>query len=127
MPQGILTLMKMTPKTNKDKIKSDYYLHPLHKENDLNKILRAQRKAPTPMRILFTSLWDDHSNKLVEELKEKEVDSTKKYPLYVVDSYNMPHSFVIYKTSKVPQLVKLERNRVAIDDYLPRIRTLLGV
>ena len=119
--------MQMTPKTNKNKIKSDYYLHPLKKENDLNKILKAHRKDPSPMRILFTSLWDDYSTKLVEELREKEVDSTKKYPLYVVDSYNMPHSFVIYKTTKVPQLVKLERNRVVIDDYLPRIRALLGI
>lgn len=119
--------MKTKLKTSNTKIKSDYYLHPLKKENDLNKILKAHRKDPTTIRILFTSLWDNFSTALVEELKIKEEDSSKKYPLYVVDSYNMPHSFVIYKTAKVPQLVKLDRNRVVIDDYLPRIYTLLGI
>lgn len=119
--------MQMIQKTNKTKIKSDYYLQPLKKENDLNKILKAHRKDPSTLRILFVSLWDDYSTDLVEELKNKEENSSKKYPLYVVDSYNMPHSFVIYKTTKVPQLVKLDRNRVIIEDYLPRIYTLLGI
>ena len=118
--------MKLTTKNN-TKIKSDYYLHFLRKENDLNKILRNQRKEPVRMRILFVSLWDDYSTRLVESLKTGEIKSSKKYPLYVVDSYNMPHSFVIYNTTTVPQLVKLDRSRVSVESYLPKIHQDLGI
>lgn len=118
--------MKATTK-NRAKIKSDYYLQFLRKENDLNKILRNQRKEPVRMRILFVSLWDEHSTRLVDTLKKEEIKSSKKYPLYVVDSYNMPHSFVIYNTTSVPQLVKLDRNRVSVDFYLPKIYQDLGI
>lgn len=113
--------------TLKNKIKPDYYLSFLKKENDLNKILKAQKRDPSKMRILFTSPWDDYSTDLVSELKEVEKKSSKKFPLYIVDSYNMPHSFVIYKTTKVPQLVRLDRAKVSVENYLPRIYELLGV
>ena len=117
----------MKTKTKSKKVKSDYYLSFLNKENDLNKLLKTQRRDPIRMRLLFVSLWDTYSSDLLNTLKENEDTSSKKYPLYVVDSYNMPHSFVIYKTTKVPQLVKLDKQRVTIEGYLPRIYEELGV
>ena len=91
----------------------------LDKEHSLNKILRAQKSTKANLKILFTSLWDPYSVSLVQKLKEANTD--KGMPLYVVDSYEMPHSFVIYRTSKVPQLVSLRGSRVSSEDYLPRI------
>ena len=116
----------MKAKTHK-KLKSNYHLSFLRKENDLNKIIRANRREPKKFRLLFISLWDDYCTALVERLKEEEVNSSQKLPLYVVDSYNMPHSFVIYNTTKVPQLVTVDKHKVSVEGYLPRIYTSLGI
>ena len=48
-------------------------------------------------------------------------------PLYVVDSYNMPHSFVIFNSSMLPHLVNIKRNKVLGEDHLPFIYNRLGL
>ena len=73
-----------------------YKLIELKKENDLNRILRKQKKEKGEISILFTSLWDNYSKAIVGRLKSKYKNSEKGVPLYVVDSYNMPHSYVIF-------------------------------
>ena len=117
----------MKTKLATKKSKPDYSLSFLRKENDLNKILKAHKRAPERIRILYISLWDDNCKRLVDKLKVAEAASSKNYTLYVVDSYNMPHSFVIYKTTQVPQLVTLNKNKVSVEGYLPRIYDALGV
>ena len=104
-----------------------YNLTFLKKENDLNKIIKNYRRDKTSLSILFISLWDKYCTELVDRLKEEEGDSSQKVPLYVVDSYNMPHSFVIFKTTVVPHLVTLGRNFVKSQDYLPLVYEELGV
>jgi len=98
----------------------------LTKENDLNKIIREQKRSGEKIYLLFTSLWDKLSIELVEKIKERYTEEDGKYFLYIIDSYNMPHSFVIYKTSGVPHLVILNRDRVYSDDYLSKIYVNLG-
>jgi len=101
----------------------------LKKENDLNKILKRQRATGEPLHILFTSLWDKYSQSLSEAAKET-YDSklgSRKTPMYVVDSFNMPHSFVIFKTTKLPALVSLYGQKVIVEDYLPRIYKKLKI
>tara|TARA_R110002020_G_scaffold281534_5_gene497257 strand:- start:28675 stop:28980 length:306 start_codon:yes stop_codon:yes gene_type:complete len=95
----------------------------LKTENQLNKILKAQKKTGDKVSVLFTSLWDDHSQTLVQKLKKWKGHT----PLYVVDSFTMPHAFVIFKTSKVPHLVSMKRNVVESEDYLSMIYKTLGV
>ena len=97
----------------------------LDKEHSLNKVLKYQKSSNSNIKILFISLWDHYSTELVKKLKGKCDD--KGVTLYVVDSFEMPHSFVIYKTTRVPQLVKLDRNKVIIENYLPRIYEMLGI
>ena len=98
---------------------------PLEKENDLNKILRAQKKTGKTVNLLYTSLWDKASQKLLKKLIKKwgftgeNVEGA--LPLYIVNSFTMPHSFVIFKTTAIPHLVSIERNVVTSEDYLPRI------
>ena len=100
----------------------------LNKENELNKLLKAQRRSRQKINVLFTSLWDKNSSELVEGLKAKyPVEDETKAPLYVVDSFTMPHSYVIYGTTKVPHLVRLNADKVLSEDYLPVIKETLGL
>ena len=48
-----------------------YQLNFLTKENDLNKIIKNQRRDKKRLSILFISLWDEHSTKLLDKLKKK--------------------------------------------------------
>lgn len=100
----------------------------LEKENDLNKILRSQKARGHSIHILFHSLWDNNSIKLLEQVQKNSTDSMqRKDPLYGVDSFNMPHSFVIFGTTKSPALVSIERGRVVVEDYLARIYKKLRI
>lgn len=104
-----------------------YKLHFLKKENDLNKIIRTYKKDRDPINILFVSLWDKHSNVLLSKLKEKYKDTELGQPLYIVDSFRMPHSFVIYNTTKLPHLVRLGKKRIHSEDYLSMVMKTLKI
>jgi len=104
-----------------------YQLRFLKKENDLNKLIKSNKKTKQPINILFVSLWDKFSESLVSKLKTKYGGSETGLPLYIVDSFHMPHSFVIYNTTKLPHLVKYSRKGVQSEDYLPMIMKTLKV
>ena len=104
-----------------------FKLNFLKKENDLNKIIKQQKRERTPINILFTSLWDDHSQSLVDKLKDKYGAREHGQPLYIVDSFHMPHSFVIYNTTKLPHLVRLSKKGVQSEDYLSIVEKALKV
>ena len=87
-----------------------YKLHFLRKENDLNKITRSYKKDRTPINI-----------------KEKYKDVDQGQPLYIVDSFRMPHSFVIYNTTKLPHLVRLAKKGIHSEDYLSMVMKNLRV
>ena len=91
-------------------------------ETQLNKILRDQRKSKENTRILFVSLWDEWANILVDSLENYEDD----VPLYVVNSFMMPHAFTIFKVTKAPCLLTLLKDRYQKEDHLPRIYKELG-
>lgn len=100
----------------------------LRTENQLNKVLKNQKKTRQEMAVLFVSLWDDQSKALVEQLKDKPFTPSKREkPLYIVDSFTMPHAFVIFKTTKLPHLVQFKRGIVESDDYLSRVYKELGL
>ena len=94
----------------------------LDKENQINKVTRDQKKSGEKVRILFTSMWDEGSSNLVEKLK----GYRNQAKLYVINSFTMPHSFVIFKTKKVPYLITLNGDRVYKEGYLPNIYRELG-
>ena len=93
----------------------------LKKENDLNKVIKRFKRDSYPVSILFISLWDEYCNGVVDKLKEKYKDIKKGETLYIVDSFRMPHSFVIYKTTKIPHLIQLRPDNMVSEDYLPHI------
>jgi len=105
-----------------------YKLIKLSRENDLNRELRKQKREKGELSILFISLWDKYCNNLMEELERScENPPPNAKPLYVVDSYNMPHSFVIFKSTVLPQLVTIKKHKVLSDDYLPAVYQHLGL
>ena len=77
----------------------------LKTENQLNKLIRQQKRTREPLSILFVSLWDKFSNDLVEKLKK----GTGNKSVYVVNSFTMPHAFVIFNPSKLPHLIQFKR------------------
>ena len=106
---------------------SMYTLNFLNKENDLTKILRGYKKEKSSFSILFVSLWDDYSTRLVEGLSKKYSTTETGEELFIVDSFQMPHSFVIYKTTKVPHLVQVRPKYTISEDYLPNIFSKLHI
>ena len=104
-----------------------YKLEFLKKENELNKLIRSNKQSSQKMNILFVSLWDDLSMQLVEKLKAKYGDNEEGQPLYIVDSFHMPHSFVIYNTTKLPHLVHINNKGPQSEDWLSTIEKTLKV
>lgn len=98
----------------------------MDKENDLNKLLRNTKKNRNHISILFIALWDDYCSSLVTRLKEK-YTKVQGEPLYIVDSFHMPHSFVIFNTTKVPHLVRMKSDNISSEDYLPIIMDILKI
>jgi len=106
----------------------NYKLIKLTRENDLNRELRSQKRDRGEIAILFISLWDDYCSKIVEKLEKKYCNPRPNArPLYIVDSYHMPHSFVIFKSTMLPQLVTLKKSRVNTQDHLSMVYKDLGI
>ena len=102
----------------------------LEKENDLNKILKVQKRSGEHMRILYTSPWDKACQKLLKKLGKVYPSTSLEGPnerIYIANSFTMPHSFVIFKTTKVPHLITLGKNFVRSEDYLPFVYQALRV
>ena len=104
-----------------------YQLNFLERENDLNKLIKHNKRRRINFSILFVSLWDEYSTRVVEKVKEMYEDSDEGETLYIVDSFHMPHSFVIYNTTKVPHLVQLRRGELISEDYLPHVMDALKI
>jgi len=99
----------------------------LYKENDLNKVIKRFKRDSDPVSILFVSLWDEYCTGVVEKLKEKYQKNRKGETLYIVDSFRMPHSFVIFKTTKIPHLIQMRYDNTVSEDYLPHILKTLKI
>ena len=101
-------------------------MHILNKENQINKVLKLQKEKKEDIKILFVSPWCDYCNNLLEDLElSLPLSGDERQSLYVVNSFQMPHSFVIFKVRKTPCLITLKGNRVKKEDYLSMIYTEL--
>ena len=93
----------------------------LLKENELNKLIKDQRMRGNREFILFTSLWDKVSDNVLEAIKNK----PPKVSLSVVNSFDTPHSFVIWGVKRTPCLVVLDGKgrdkRLTVTDHITDI------
>jgi hypothetical protein len=90
----------------------------LEKESILNNIFR--RKREENFNVLYYSKWDTHSSTLLKHLNKwvtEEGDET----LYIVNSWDLPHSFVAYNVTQVPCLIQAIKGRIRKTEYLPYI------
>jgi len=90
----------------------------LDKESILNNIFR--RKKEENFNVLYYSLWDKHSDTLLEHL-DKWVTQEGDETLYIVNSWDLPHSFVAYNVTQVPCLIQAIKGRIRKTEYLPYI------
>ncbi len=94
------------------------------KENQINKILKKYRKSGEgAIHILFTSLWDRWSKALINRLEREYGDNEDPAatPVYILNSFKTPHSFKIFKTNKVPHMIRIDSSGLYSEDYLPKI------
>ena len=93
----------------------------LLKENELNKLIKDQRVRGNREFILFTSLWGTVSDNVLKAIGI----SPPKVSLSVVNSFDTPHSFVIWGVKKTPCLVVLEGRgsdkRLTVTDHVTDI------
>ena len=99
----------------------------IKKENDVNKLIRQQKREKNKAYVLFVSPWDAWSDTLTEKLTSLYPDSDDGIPVYILNSWDVPHAFLIYKTTKLPHLVRLGRGRPYSVDYLPFVYKELGL
>ena len=94
----------------------------LEKENDLNKAIRNHKREESKFYVLYYSLWDEYAEKLIGHIEARALvrSEVNQIPVYLVNTFDMPHSTMIYGITKVPCLVTVDGN-VNIEDYLPHI------
>lgn len=97
-------------------------IYELTKETDINKLLKYQKETGAKIKLLFHSLWDPWSETLVNTIKEKYTKD-----IYLINSFDTPHAYVIYKLTTAPTLVTLKAKSVKIEDKLPAIYYELGL
>lgn len=86
-----------------------FNLVPITKEHDLNKLIREQRTSGERLDVLFISEWDPVSSYLMDELTERQQDLSGLPDLYIVNSFDTPHSFMAWNVTSTPSLVQLKR------------------
>jgi hypothetical protein len=89
------------------------------RENQINKIIKDQKFRKRREYFLFISLWDDVCCALVKELEE----NPPPFTVNVINSFDTPHSFVIWGVTKSPALVIAEPHgkKVSVTDFVSDI------
>ena len=74
------------------------------RENQINKLIKDQRFNKKRAYFLYISLWDNVCSSLIKELE----DRPPNFEVNIVNSFDTPHSFVIWDVITTPTLVTLE-------------------
>lgn len=97
------------------------------KENELNKLIKDQKFSGSREFILFTSLWDTVSSNIIKKLESM----PSRRSVSIINSFDTPHSFVIWGLKSAPSLVILEGRgsdkRVTITSHVTDIYKRLGL
>jgi len=94
-------------------------IHYCTRENQINKIIKDQKFRKRREYFLFISLWDDVCSELVKKLEE----NPPPFTVNVINSFDTPHSFVIWGVTKSPALVIVEPygKKVSVTDFVSDI------
>tara|TARA_R100000742_G_C4255096_1_gene73072 strand:- start:193 stop:525 length:333 start_codon:yes stop_codon:yes gene_type:complete len=91
----------------------------VQKESFLNNIFR--RKKENDFTVLYFSKWDDRSLVLIEQLQDKWVKEEGDEVIHLVNSFELPHSFLAYSVTQVPCLIQGIKGKIRKTEYLPYI------
>ena len=89
------------------------------KESFLNNVFR--RKKEEDFLVLYYSKWDDRSLALLDYLLDEWVGKDGDETVHVVNSFELPHSFVAYRVTTVPCLIQAIKGRIRKTEYIPYI------
>ena len=99
----------------------------LLKENEINKLVKEQRSSGKKEYLLFTSLWDKVSCILLNKIKKKNSNIS----LNIINSFDTPHSFIIWNITRTPSLVILDgagaTKKVIVSEYTTDVYKRLGL
>jgi len=89
------------------------------RENQINKIIKDQKFSKRREYFLFISLWDSVCSNLIKKLEE----NPPPFTVNVINSFDTPHSFIIWGIKKAPALVILEAygKNVGVTDFVSDI------
>lgn len=99
----------------------------LTKENEINKVLRNQRKTREKIRILFHSPYWDAFSSYVKTNLEKSENAQSGDKIYMLDTFDMPHSYSIFNITNCPSFVVIDSEGVSVIDYPKFILQNLGL
>ena len=91
----------------------------LDREGHLNSLIKNKRSED--FKVLYYSKWDKYSTKVIEYVQSSWVAQKGDETLYIVNSWDLPHSFVAFNVTHVPCMVSSVRGRIRKEEYLPRV------
>jgi|TARA_R100000005_G_C4976865_1_gene187962 hypothetical protein len=94
------------------------------KESFLNNIYR--RKKENDFIVLYYSKWDDRSLALIEYIQDIWVNRDGDETIHLVNSFELPHSFLAYSVTQVPCLIQGLKGKIRKTEYLPYIYKALS-
>ena len=92
----------------------------LEREGSLNHLIKNKKNKD--FVILYHSLWDEYSERILGEIDMwKDRSDKKDEVVHLINSWDLPHSFVAFSVTSVPTLVRSVRGRILVENYLPNI------
>ena len=87
-------------------------------ERVLNKLLKNKKKED--YILLYHSLWDDWSCKIVARAEEWVKDEGNEQ-LYLVSSWDAPHAFAAFAITSTPTICIVRKGRISVHVEYPRV------
>ena len=92
----------------------------VEREGVINSLVKNKRKED--FTLFYYSLWDDRSDKVnnaMTEWVDKNPNSSE--VVHTVNSWDLPHSFMVFSVTTVPALVTCRKGRIRVETYFPRV------
>ena len=92
----------------------------VEREGVINSLVRNKRKDD--FTILYYSLWDDRSKRVMDELGDwAQKNSKYEEVVHTVNSWDLPHAFMAFSVTSVPVLVTCRKGRIRVETYFPKV------
>lgn len=104
-----------------------FKLNFVKRENDLNRLIKGQKRDRDDLILLYISLWDTPCTAMMSKLIDTYAHVLEGRVVNIVDSFSLPHSFVIHQVTTAPTLVYVTSKSTRKYTYIPEIWDFLGL